>query len=249
MTKKTIVVAALSAVALLGQDSHFQQPGWMAAGGTAPAAFHAQPNHEGQSGPVVGRPFSGTESRHSVQILSDGTRVEHTDTGLYYRDDRGRMRSESSTHAMIYDPVAGLMYTLDLKDKSYRKQDVRSGSTVTIAATSNGTSFNSHTGTGKPAASKGAQPVTEELPGQMMNGIYVKGERVTSAIPAGTFGNDREVKVVSERWYSDDLKVLVKSSNSDPRFGTTTYELMNIVQSLPDAGLFQVPAEFRVGGH
>ena len=63
-------------------------------------------------------------------------------------------------------------------------------------------------------------------------------------IPAGTFGNDRDVKVINERWYSDDLQVLVKSSNSDPRFGLTTYELTNIMRTVPDPALFQPPADY-----
>jgi len=38
---------------------------------------------------------------------------------------------------------------------------------------------------------------------------------------------------VNERWYSDDLQMVVKSSNSDPRFGTTTYELTDINRAEP----------------
>src|SRR6266852_2890768 len=71
-------------------------------------------------------------------------------------------------------------------------------------------------------------PVMEDLQPQVVNGIRAKGSRVTMTIPKGAFGNDRDVKVVNERWYSDDLQILLKSSNSDPRFGVTTYELTNI---------------------
>ena len=60
----------------------------------------------------------------------------------------------------------------------------------------------------------------------------------------GTFGNDREVKVVNETWYPDDLQIMVKSSNSDPRFGVTTYELTDILQGSPDPSLFTIPADY-----
>ena len=53
------------------------------------------------------------------------------------------------------------------------------------------------------------------------------------------------MKVINERWYSDDWQVLLKSMNSDPSFGVTTYELTNIVQLQPDPALFLVPSEFR----
>ncbi|HKA01147.1 MAG TPA: hypothetical protein VKE70_31760, partial [Candidatus Solibacter sp.] len=86
---------------------------------------------------------------------------------------------------------------------------------------------------------------TEELAAQVINGVRAKGSRVTITIPAGSFGNDRDVKVVNERWYSDDLQVLVKSINNDPRFGITTYELTNIVTGAPDPALFLVPSDYR----
>lgn len=85
----------------------------------------------------------------------------------------------------------------------------------------------------------------EDLSTQVLNGVNVKGSRVTMTIPKGTFGNDRDVQVINERWYSDSLQVLVKSTNTDPRFGVTTYELTNILQAHPDPALFQVPADTR----
>jgi hypothetical protein len=51
--------------------------------------------------------------------------------------------------------------------------------------------------------------------------------------------------VVNERWYSKDLQMVVKSVNSDPRFGTTTYELTNVVQGA-DPTLFQIPGNYTV---
>jgi hypothetical protein len=41
-----------------------------------------------------------------------------------------------------------------------------------------------------------------------------------------------------------DLQVLVKSVYSDPRYGTTTYELTNLLAA-PDAALFQPPAGYE----
>jgi hypothetical protein len=86
--------------------------------------------------------------------------------------------------------------------------------------------------------------VTEELPQQVLNGVLVKGSRATQIIPPGAIGNDREIKVVTERWFSDDLKVLVKSVTNHPMLGVTTYELTNIVQAQPDPALFQVPFDY-----
>jgi hypothetical protein len=51
---------------------------------------------------------------------------------------------------------------------------------------------------------------------------------------------------VSERWYSPDLQTVVKSTRTDPRFGTTTFSLSNIQKAEPAATLFAVPADYTV---
>lgn len=264
MTKPLLLITALSAQILPAQ-SYFQQPGWIGVNGSTTISVHMN-RPDGQTGPVAGRPFSGSEVRHTTQTLADGTHVDHTDTSTFYRDAQGRMRTESADRVLIYDPVAGFTYNLDPKNKIYEKWPLHQGTmSTTIAVAGGSTWINSTSSAGPPPVvetthssriSPHAEPVaqssTENLPPQSVNGVMARGSRVTMTIPAGAFGNDREVKVVNERWYSDELQVLVKSSNSDPRFGVTTYELTNIVQTSPDPGLFQVPgdyAERQAGRH
>ena len=45
---------------------------------------------------------------------------------------------------------------------------------------------------------------------------------------------------------SPDLHTVVKSSRTDPRFGTTTFLLTNIQKAEPAAALFIVPADYTV---
>lgn len=88
----------------------------------------------------------------------------------------------------------------------------------------------------------------EDLGDQIVNGVMAHGTRSTITIPEGQIGNDREIRIVSERWYSNDLQMLIKSSNNDPRFGETTYELTNIVQGAQDPTLFQMPSNMKHPG-
>jgi hypothetical protein len=92
------------------------------------------------------------------------------------------------------------------------------------------------------ALAKSAARQEEDLGYQSVNGVTAQGFRTTTTIPAGQIGNDRPIQIVSERWYSADLQMNVKTINSDPRFGETTYQLTNILQVAPDPSLFQVPA-------
>lgn len=87
---------------------------------------------------------------------------------------------------------------------------------------------------------------TEQLGTETIQGIPVTGTRTTNTIPVGAIGNDKGIVITRETWYSSDLKLVLKSEQSDPRFGETTYSLTNIQRSEPDPALFQVPAGYKV---
>ena len=69
---------------------------------------------------------------------------------------------------------------------------------------------------------------------------------MTTTIPAGSIGNEQPILVVSEQWFSPDLKVLVMTKHSDPRSGENTYRLTNITQTEPVRTLFEVPADYTL---
>jgi len=266
MMKSLCFFAALAVPILSGQTAttghSFQQNGWISFPGNASTVTVHNLRPDGQTGPVLGRPFSGTETRHTRQTLADGTNVDHIDSSSFYRDAQGRMRSESPNRVLIYDPIAGFTYNLDSEHKTYEKSPLHEGSGSTSIAVVGGSTWiktMSEAGPHMPVESvhsthgsapfhgePARPPDTEDLLVQTVNGIAAKGSRITITIPAATFGNDRDVKVVNERWYSDELQVLVKTVNTDPRFGVTTYDLTNVLQGMPDAALFQVPADYRL---
>jgi hypothetical protein len=87
---------------------------------------------------------------------------------------------------------------------------------------------------------------TEALGQQSMEGVLVTGKRVTTTIPIGKVGNDRPIVVVHEEWRSPELKIVLKTIDTDPRTGEQTMELQNLVRGDPDAALFQPPAGYEV---
>ena len=91
-----------------------------------------------------------------------------------------------------------------------------------------------------------ANAKTESLGTQTIDGVNAEGTRTTRTIPAGEIGNEQPITIVSERWYSADLQMDVKSTHSDPRFGDTTYTLTNIQRAEPAASLFAVPSDYTV---
>ena len=91
-----------------------------------------------------------------------------------------------------------------------------------------------------------ALPKPESLGKQMIEGVNAEGTRTTLTIEAGQIGNDRPIKVVSERWYSNELQTMVMNKQSDPRSGEESFRLIGISRTEPASFLFQVPAGYQL---
>ena len=189
----------------------------------------------------AGRPFSAKVSTEITQTLMDGTHVSHATTLMEYRDSEGRVRTETSEPAsiVIRDPVAGVTYRLDPLKKLFTK--------IAAAEGGRGGRGGSAPSEDKSLVLNQSDPadVVEDLGTATVNGVSASGTRVTTTVPKGAIGNDREFRSISERWFSPDLNLLIKSASTDPRFGTTSYELTNISRVPPDPSLFRIPADYK----
>jgi hypothetical protein len=220
----------------------------------------------GMAGTVTGAPYSAVQTTEMVQKLGDGnTIVEKSQTNVY-RDTQGRVRIEhmfparpgsstQGTHKMvsIFDPVANTSYVLQPEQNKAFKSPMRSRP----PADANAQAARSRTPHHREGGPNAPQAQTENLGLQTINGIAATGTRTTQTIPAGAIGNTQAIQIVREVWTSQDLKIPVMIKTVDPRFGETTMQLTNVLQTNPDAALFQVPAGFTVqsshdrpsGGH
>jgi len=268
MKRRLLTLAALTGVAMFAQEAPpkgamaFQQVTVMGAPDAGPMMFRMIGGDAMHGATVTGKPMSATEQHHSLQVLADGTRIENTETNTFVRDEQGRTRIEhdaaGSGHVMIHDPIAGYSIMLDPANKIAHKmtkmpalpdalpppppEHAGHGAHMTMVTRNTGGPdvMYKHMEMDLP------EPVKEDLGTQTINGVLAQGTRSTMTIPAGKMGNDRPIQVVSERWYSNELQTVVKSSNHDPRFGDTTYELTNIDRAVPSAALFQIPAGYTI---
>jgi hypothetical protein len=217
--------------------------------------------HAGHS--VKGAPYSANATSETTQTLAlaDGTTttIHRTTQSALYRDSQGRSRREvtlsgfgplaasGKTHTLvtIADPVAGAHYVVDDEHKVVHKMSFRMHGGNASGAMAAG-AFPQKLKTRMQAEETSGALKKESLGTQTINGISAEGTRITRTIPAGEIGNDRAIQVVSERWYSPELQIVVKSMRSDPRFGTTTYTVTNIQKTEPDASLFTIPADYTV---
>jgi hypothetical protein len=212
-----------------------------------------------------GKPFSATVITKINRPLADGSRTSETTTALEFRDADGRTRVEAEgprtgpgaeglptvRSITIRDTVAGANYDLDpvRKIARYMPRIVLNpgGGPPPLPGGGPG---GARGGRGRGGAANdgptGSGRLTEDLGTQRINGVMARGSRVTTVIPIGAIGNDHEVSSITERWFSDELDILVRSISNDPRFGETDYERTNISTQVPDPALFRVPPDYEV---
>jgi hypothetical protein len=90
------------------------------------------------------------------------------------------------------------------------------------------------------------EPKVESLGTQQVEGVNAEGTRTTLTIPAGEIGNERQIEIVNEKWYSPELQVVVMSKRIDPLAGDMTYRLTNINRNEPAKSLFEVPSDYKI---
>jgi hypothetical protein len=263
MNRKACIYSLLSAALLLGAGGARAQrhgPGGPPPFGEPMELMGFEGGHAGQV--VKGSPFSASVSSETTQTLQDGTVVHRTSQGNVFRDSLGRSRREMTvsgfgplaasggtrTMVSIADPVAGSHYMLDTTNKVATKMVLHQH---TADSSANAQSFEQRIQARQQKEIAAGLLKTESLGTQVINGVSAEGTRITHTIPVGQIGNDKAISIVSERWYSPDLQIVVKSTRTDPQFGTTTYTVTNIQRSEPAAALFTVPSDFTVqtGGH
>ena len=210
---------------------------------------------------VTGAPYTGTEVSSSTQTLSNGNVIARQNTTSIARDGQGRVRSEgtmkhpdgtTSTRISIHDPVAGVIHNIDAEHKVSNDQILHAPPAGQGRGRGpggprpNGGSPDVARAAGRGTRGSDPNVVTESLGVQTVSGVQATGTRITRTIPAGAEGNTLPIVTVHETWMSEDLKVPIMTKHSDPRSGSTTTQLTNIVRAEPDPTLFQVPAGYTV---
>jgi hypothetical protein len=210
-----------------------------------------------------GTEIVNSETRQFFRDVVGRTRTEQTAAGrklIVIRDPANgfsaRLDSEAKTATRNAMPAggrgarggAGPVTAADTQaaEVAIQEQYVRLAKPSSASTASAGPTVTTDEGVATKKKRGAANVNTEDLGVQSINGVPAVGTRRTQIIPAGQIGNNREIRVVNERWYSEDLQMVVKTVNTDPRFGVTTYELTNISRDNPDPSLFQIPADYAV---
>lgn len=194
---------------------------------------------------VTGAPFSAQATTVSQHVLANGNQIQRQEQANLYRDSQGRVRIETTipataghaaeTSITLYDPVAGFVYRLNPQKMTGVQSPLRQRTPppANSASRTRGTPGNT-------------EALSQNLGTQTINGVTAAGTQITRTIPAGTIGNTQAIQIVRATWVSSALQIPVQATLSDPRTGTTTLNLTNIVQSEPSSSLFVVPSGYTI---
>lgn len=190
---------------------------------------------------VRGVPFSAKVELETVSQLQDGTQITRKTYNLDARDSSGRTHNEMRnwiaaegeepklTRVELYDPATKTRTDLFPLTKVARQWVNGATGQLTPA-----------TGTAKPELTR------EEIGTDTMEGLPVKGTRVTQTFPAGAMGNDRPLSIVTEYWYAGELRLNLLTKRTDPRHGVQTVRVTELVREEPDAKLFAIGEDYKV---
>lgn len=191
---------------------------------------------------IKNAPFSAETVIESTRRLYDGSTIVKQTKGAIYRDTAGRTRREQPLESIggfsvvaengspqklifINDFSAKIQYFLDANRKIARKNPLPDN---------------------LPLAGEPKDGKTESLGTKAIEGVNVEGTRVTVEIPAGQIGNDKPLSVITEKWFSPELQIVILSRHLDPIAGEHVFRLVNIKKGEPSVELFSVPNDFKI---
>ncbi|HVP54848.1 MAG TPA: hypothetical protein VMU45_07625 [Candidatus Eisenbacteria bacterium] len=195
--------------------------------------------------PIFDAPFTATVSTEWTRETSNRATIVVKNRRLVARDSQGHVFEERRRFVPAGSSAPSLLFRMDYVDPAKRTR------TVCFPANRQCDTYNVF-----------VPPGTEKLPvGPMLDGrhylsredlgkaetegLETIGTRETITTTVGANGNDREVSLTKEFWYSPRLGINLVVRRMDPLQGTQVFTVSNITLAEPDARLFVMPAGYK----
>jgi hypothetical protein len=200
--------------------------------------------------PIPNVPLLAVVNTQSIEIIPNGTTLNRKTLSAIARDGHGRIfnerrplipASETETPPVlsihVYDPQTRTNTFIDPQNRvAWQSTLNRPPSSVPPEAGSiplvGGTRANQYI-------------KEEDLGARKMEGVDVHGTRDTQTIPAEANGG-KEIIVVDEYWYSEDLRLNMLAIHKDPRTGEQTTTVTQLDRSEPDPAIFEIPSGYKI---
>jgi hypothetical protein len=202
--------------------------------------------------PKAGAPFTLTLQTEAVRTLYDGGTVTMVNQRKIARDATGKIYQERWFLVPKNGKIESKMTTIQISDPNAHTHyncfmlEAKHVCELTTFAPSTTAVYKMEGPPPGPLPNDAGTVVHEDLGKQLVSGVETTGTRDATIYNPGVFGNDRKVTVEREFWYSPQLGINLLSKRSDPRFGTQTFTVTDLILSEPDAKLFDLPEGFKV---
>jgi len=191
-------------------------------------------------------PYSYRQTTTQVRTLANGTTITNVSVTTSARDTEGRVR----TDGFRSDPNGTQIHSVNISDSALA---VSYNWVVNPLSDAQKIVNLYHYRQNPQPQTPATQPArryypttSQSLPPQTIEGLYAEGTRSTRTTPAGYEGNDHDIVVVTEIWFSPDLGIQLRRTIDDPRNGKSTMEVTDIQQAAPDPALFKLPDGYQV---
>ena len=205
--------------------------------------------------PMAHAPFTAMLQTEWARNLYTGGTITVVNQRRIARDGNGRVYQErwflvpkggkhesQMTAIQISDPNRHVLYTCMMLDGRHTCDE-------TFYAPSTSTVVKFEGPPTGPLPDDAGDAAHEELGKQQIAGLETVGTRDSTTYNPGVFGNDSQVTVEREYWYSPQLGINLLSKRTDPRFGAQTFTIPEVSLSEPEPELFKLPKGFTVVDH
>jgi hypothetical protein len=200
--------------------------------------------------PIPDAPLLAVVNTQSSQILKDGTTLNQKTLSAIARDGHGRIFNERRPMVPATETATPPIITIHIYDPQTRMNTfIDPRNRVAWQSTLNRppSALPPEVGSIPLAGATPASPYVkeEDLGTRKMEGVDVRGIRDTQTIPAEA-NNGKEVTVVDEYWYSDELRLNMLAIHKDPRTGGQTTTVTQVDRREPDPAIFEIPSGYKV---
>jgi hypothetical protein len=194
--------------------------------------------------PIPNAPLLAVVNTESSQLLKDGTSSNQKTLSAIARDRQGRIFNERRALIPASETATPPILSIHIYDPQTRTSTfIDPQRQVAWQST-----LNRPPAAAPPLATSSAANSyikKEDLGNRKMEGIEVHGVRDTQTIPAEANGG-KEITVVDEYWYSEDLRLNMLAIHKDPRTGEQTTTVTQVDRSEPDPAIFEIPSGYKI---
>jgi hypothetical protein len=192
----------------------------------------------------AGEPFSAKSVATLTRTLSDGRVIEFGFFSLLARDSSGKLYFENRRNFPPEgsEPKPRTYFTIIDPGEHTRTMCYPATKTCRISGFKHVSYSDGEDGEEAPPASSSE---SASLGTSVMESLTVTGSRETTTIAAGAYGNEQPIVITRDVWHSPELDLNISMTKSDPRSGTQTRKITEILRAEPDSQYFAIPADYK----